>query len=103
MTLLESLIALVILALAATGFLELFQRAAAASHDRIAWQHAVAIAESTMERALVDGEVPADSAGWRRRVERRPAEDGLQELVVRVERANASALRVELHRLVRAR
>ena len=48
MTLLESIVALVILGLAAVGFLELFQRASVATRDTANWSRAVAVAELSM-------------------------------------------------------
>ena len=49
MTLLESLVALVIIGLTAVGFLELFQGTSRSSRDADAWLQAVAYAESAME------------------------------------------------------
>lgn len=104
MTLLESLVALVILGLAATGFLELFQRASRAAGDRAAWQRAVAVAESTMEGALAGADVTGDTlGGLRRRVEVRARPDGLREVVVTVVLPGAGDAKVELHRLAEAR
>lgn len=101
MTLLESLVALVVLGLAATGFLELFQGASRAATDRAQWQRAVAVAESTMEGALAGESLVADTlGGLRRRVEVRRRDDGLREIVVTVAVPGGGDARVELHRLV---
>jgi type II secretory pathway pseudopilin PulG len=104
MTLLETLVALVVLGLAATGFLELFQRASAATADRAAWQRAVAVAETTMESVLAGAPATGDTlGGLRRRVEVRPRPDGLREVVVTVALPGAGDARVELRRLAEAR
>lgn len=104
MTLLESLVALVILGLAAVGFLELFQRASLATRDTAAWSHAVRVAELTMERAvLMPAPVRDTIGGLPRRVELRPWGAGLQELVVSVEVPPPAGATVRLHRLVTAR
>ena len=52
MTLLEALVALVILGLSAIGYLEVFQGAAHAARATGEWLGAAAVAESTMEQAL---------------------------------------------------
>lgn len=104
MTLLETLVALVVLGLAATGFLELFQRASTATVDRAAWQRAVAVAETTMESALAGDRIASDTLdGLRRRLEVRPYGGGLREVVVTVTLPGAGGARVELHRLAEAR
>lgn len=102
MTLLESLIALVVLGLSAVGFLDLFQEVSARTAATASRAQVVAVAEATMEHALAEpsGAVPTypDSAGLRRRVELRAHATGLRELVVTVERDGGG--RVSLHRLV---
>ncbi|MDZ7631067.1 MAG: type II secretion system protein [Gemmatimonadaceae bacterium] len=104
MTLLESLVALVILGLAAIGFLELFQRATVATRDTASWSQAVAIAELTMERAVLSPVASVDSTGGvRRRVELSPWARGLQEITVTVDVPPPAGARVVLHRLVVAR
>lgn len=104
MTLLESLVALVILGLAAVGFLELFQRASVATRDTAAWSHAVRVAELTMEHAvLVPAPLRDSLGGLQRRVELRPWGQGLREVVVSVDVAPPSGATVTLHRLVSAR
>lgn len=104
MTLLESMIALVVLGLAATGFLELFQRATAATADRAQWQRAVAVAEATMERAALGDVAQGDTLdGLRRRVTVRAWGDGTLADVAVTVTLPGDAARVELHRLVRVR
>ena len=104
MTLLESIVALVILGLTAVGFLELFERATVATRDTVAWSRAVAVAEQTMERAVVKPTAYGDSVdGLRRQVQLRPWRDGLRELIVTVDGAPSGGVHVVLHRLVTAR
>ena len=103
MTLLESIVALVILGLAAVGFLELFQRATVATRDTAAWSHAVAVAELSMERAVLHAAASRDSVdGMGRRVEIRPWGAGLREITVTVDVPPPSGAHVVLHRLVSA-
>ncbi|MDX2183247.1 MAG: type II secretion system protein [Gemmatimonadaceae bacterium] len=102
MTLLESLVALVVLGLSALGFLELFQQVAARTAATAGRAEVLAIAEATMERALSDRATLApalrDSAGYRQRLDVQPHPTGLLEVVVTVEHARDG--RVTLHRLV---
>jgi type II secretory pathway pseudopilin PulG len=104
MTLLESIVALVILGLAAVGFLELFQRATVATRDTAAWSQAVSIAEWSMERAIVQpGPVNDTLNGVHRRVDIRPwTGSGLREIVVTVDVPPPRGASVVLHRLVAA-
>jgi Tfp pilus assembly protein PilV len=97
-TLLEALVALVILAVAATGFLGLFQQSARAARDAAAWSRAVMYAESGMEAATAGG-APRDSlAGWSRTLSARRRADGLTEVAVAV--ASPDGVRFTLRRLV---
>jgi Tfp pilus assembly protein PilV len=103
MTLLESIVALVILGLAAVGFLELFQRASVATRDTAAWSSAVAVAELSMERAVLSPVSATDSVhGMRRQVEIRPWKAGLREIIVTVDVPPPAGASVVLHRLVAA-
>lgn len=103
MTLLESIVALVILGLAAVGFLELFQRATVATRDTAAWSRAVAVAELSMERAVLRAESSRDTLnGLARRIEVRPWANGLQEIIVTVDVPPPAGASVVLHRLVTA-
>ncbi|MES3033943.1 MAG: type II secretion system protein [Gemmatimonadota bacterium] len=103
MTVLESLVALVILGLAAVGFLELFQRASVATRDTAAWSHAVRVAELTMEQAVLMPTPRRDTvSGLHRRVELRPWGPRVQELVVSVDVAPPTGATVTVHRLVAA-
>ncbi len=103
MTLLESVVALVILGLAAVGFLELFQRVSVATRDTAGWSRAVAVAELSMERAVLRAEAANDSiSGMRRRIEIRPFGAGLREVIVTIDVPPPSGAQVVLHRLVPA-
>ncbi len=104
MTLLESIVALVILGLAAIGFLELFQRASVATRDTASWSRAVAVAELSMEQAVLRSTASLDTVdGIGRRVEIRPWGNGLREIVVTVDVPPPAGANVVLHRLVGAR
>lgn len=104
MTLLESIVALVILGLAAVGFLELFQRVSVATRDTASWSRAVAVAELTMEQAVLTAAASTDSTGGlRRRVDIRPWKHGLREIVVTVDVPPPAGASVVLHRLVSVR
>jgi type II secretory pathway pseudopilin PulG len=104
MTLLESIVALVILGLAAVGFLEVFQQASVATRDTAGWSRAVAVAELTMEQAVLRVEASQDTVdGIGRRVEIRPWAAGLRDVIVTVEVPPPAGARVVLHRLVAAR
>jgi hypothetical protein len=104
MTILESLVALVILGLAAVGFLELFQRATVATRDTAGWSRAVAVAEMSMERAVLRMESRRDTIdGLPRNIEVRPWRSGLREIVVTVDVPPPSGAHVVLHRLVPTR
>ena len=97
MTLLEALIALVILGLSAIGYLDVFQSSARAVRDADEWTRTVSIAESTMEAATLGDALQAQNAlagrvsdatgavsGFQRRVEVRPWRAHVQEIVVTV-------------------
>jgi Tfp pilus assembly protein PilV len=86
MSLLEALVALVVLGLTGVGFLEAFQGAARSARDAAAWSAAVAWAESGMEEATL-GAPPeaADSLpGYRRELAVRPWRAGVDEVTVTV-------------------
>lgn len=72
MTLLESVVALVIVGLAAVGFLNLFEGDARLPRAASEWTAAVSYAEEGMELAkLGQSRTLASSSGFSRRVERR--------------------------------
>ena len=104
MTLLEALVALVILGLTGVGFLEAFQGAGRAARNAAAWSTAVAYAEAGMEQAVLGApfqpSADADSLpGFRREVAVRPWRGAVDEVTVTV--TLPSGARMSLHRLVR--
>ncbi len=107
MTLLESVVALVILGLAATGFLEIFQQTGRSTRDAGAWSAAVSYAEEGVEAAKIGGNALDDSqraeapVGLRRRIELRPWRGRIADLVVTVTLEDGRQLTVR--RLVSAR
>ncbi len=117
MTLLEAVIALVILGLSAVGYLDLYRSSAGAARDAGEWARVVAAAESAMEGASLGDAVQAragmEGAGdertaategddaLRTRVEVRPWGRGVQEVIVTV--TSSRGVRFSLHRLARER
>ena len=99
MTLLEALVALVIMGLAAVGFLEAFQGAGRAAGDAQAWAQAVAHAEAGMEAAVLGVEATDSLPGLGRRVEARAWRGGVDEVTVTVSMPRGG--RYVLRRLVR--
>ena len=109
MTLLEALVALVVLGLTASGFLEAFREGGRGARHAAEWRDAVAAAEATMERALLDAPPVSDAtlppdaiARFRPRVAVRPwpgAARGVDELTATVTLSNGATF--TLHRLVR--
>ncbi len=104
MTLLESVIALVILGLASIGFLELFQSTNRGTRNAQEWVTAVAYAEEGIEAvkanavdASVSNPVPA---GFSRTIELKPWRDGMTDVVVTVTMTGGA--RFVIHRLVAA-
>jgi len=92
MTLLEALVALVILGTVAVGMLEVLAGSARVATNAEQWSRAVAYAEHRMETLKIDSATPAPSApeslegGFTRRVDERPwIEPGLVVITVDVE------------------
>jgi type II secretory pathway pseudopilin PulG len=116
-TLLEAVIAVVILGLSAVGYLDLYRSSAGAARDAREWTQVVAAAEAAMEGATLGDavqaraglpdaepapETPARGApSLRARVEVRPWRDGVREIVVTV--TSAGGVSFALHRLSRER
>ncbi|MBA2707396.1 MAG: type II secretion system protein [Gemmatimonadaceae bacterium] len=103
MTLLESVVALVILGLAAVGLLELFQGSARGTRDAEAWVTAVAYAEESVEQlkaGLPPGvqDVRRAPTGFRKSVELRAWRNSMTDAVVTVTLPGGSQLVV--HRLI---
>jgi hypothetical protein len=105
-TLLEALLALVILGLSAVGYLEVFQGGARAIRAAEDWNRAAALAESTMERAIdarVAGrpaDAPVAAPGLDAHVEIRPWRGRVDDIAVTVTLPDGRTLVV--HRLVRS-
>jgi len=107
LTLLEVMVALVILGLAVGGLLETVARAVRAATDAPAWAQALIYAEDGQE-TLAIGDAAATSAdtaslgaGFTRRVVVRPWRDGVVRATVIVALPNGA--RLELDRLLPAR
>ncbi len=90
LTLLETMVALVILGLVVLGYLEVFAGTARAQRNTEIWTQAITYAEDGMELAKLD--LPSAVArgrealegGFRRQVQSRTAERGLQRVTVTV-------------------
>ena len=107
MTLLESIIALVILGLAAVGALELLGGASRTTREAEAWARAVAYAEAGVEAAKLGtagvstlGREDAPAPGYTRRIDVRPWGPRLADVTVTVTLPAGRAFVV--HRLVPA-
>ncbi len=90
LTLLEVMVALVILGLVVTGYLQLFSATARSVGRAEAWSHAVAYAEQGMELAKLDlpatlarGREPLDG-GFARQLSVHPAAGGLRRVTVTI-------------------
>lgn len=99
-TLLESMVALVILGLVVTGFLEVFQGSSRLAHDAEMWSTAVAYAEDGMEAVKLGEAVRPEvlPGGFERRVEAQPWRDRIRLVTVIVSLPDGG--RVSLERLV---
>lgn len=104
MTLLESIIALVILSLVAVGVLGIFQQANRAAFDAQTWTVAASLAEQGMEAAKIGGGSVADvdsrgvPLGFSRRIDSKSGPIGLREVLVTVDLPGGGS--VVAHRLV---
>ena len=107
MTLLEGLVALVILGMTAVGYLDVFQSGARSVQQAAEWTRSVAIAESAMEAAALGDALQAQEAlgaadgRYSRQVVVRPWRGALSEVTVRVTSPRGATF--ELRRLVRTR
>lgn len=107
MTLLESVIALVILSLTAVGVLGIFQQTNRAAADARAWTVATSYMEEGMEAAKIGAWAasslggPSLPSGYSRKVEARPGPNGLSDVAVTVTIPGGAALTT--HRLVEPR
>ena len=104
MTLLETVVALVILSLSAIGVLGIFQQANRAAGDAQTWSVATGYAEQGMEAAKIGPTALREldtsplSGGYGRRIEVHPSVSGLADVSVTVTVPGGASLVV--HRLV---
>lgn len=107
MTLLEALVALVILGASAAGFLGVFQNGARSMQAAAEWNRATASAEAALEesvRARLAGTnepIQVDGAGPQARVDVQPWSTSVDDMIVRVLLPDGRTMTV--HRLVRRR
>ncbi|HEY0351418.1 MAG TPA: prepilin-type N-terminal cleavage/methylation domain-containing protein [Gemmatimonadales bacterium] len=104
LTLLEVMVALVVLGIVGTAFLETFAGALRSSTHARAWGQALVYAEEGQESLKIAGEAPAGSArlplggGFSRQITIRNWREGVDEATVTVTLPDGA--RFELHRLV---
>jgi len=104
-TLLESLLALVILGISAVGYLEVFQGSSRAVRDAEQWERAAAVAEATLEVELLTRQEglpairPDIPEGFSAQVEVTPWSGRVTDVVVTVRLPDGKSFTV--HRLVR--
>jgi Tfp pilus assembly protein PilV len=104
MTLLEALTGLVILGLAALGFLGVFQVTAHSARDAEVWAQTVAHAEAVMEQTKLGAPLEdlTSPDGFRQSIAKRPTSfPGVQEIAVTITAPNGKTF--TLSRLVSAR
>lgn len=104
LTLLEVMVALVILSVIGLGYLELFRQSHRVAGDSHLWSRAVEYAEDAMERAKLEGPATLQQVteelpgGFRRRVSAQPWLPGL--VAVEVTVALPGSGRLDLRRLL---
>lgn len=103
LTLLETMVALVILGLVVVGFLEVFQGSTRLARDSETWTVAVAYAEDAMETVKMGNELTREAlpGGFERQVESRPWREGIRRVTVVVVLPGGG--RVALDRLIEER
>jgi len=105
LTLLETMVALVILGLVVVGFLEVFEGSTRLARDSETWATAVAYAEDGMELAKLEtrvgGSRDALPGGFERSIETRVWRDGIDLVTVRVSMPGGGG--VSLDRLMETR
>lgn len=99
MTLLESLVSLVILAIASVGFLGTFQQSSRAVHDAEQWLRASQVAEATVEARKSGALELPNAAGFVATVSERFLSPGLVDIEVAVQLPEGQQFVV--HRIVR--
>lgn len=108
MTMLEALVALVILGASAAGFLGVFQNGARSMQSAAEWNRATAVAEAALEESVrarvagTDAEPPReDASGNQVRIENQPWSARVDDVIVNVTLPDGRSMTV--HRLVRRR
>lgn len=107
MTMLEALVALVILGASAAGFLGVFQNGARAMQSASDWNRATAVAEAALEESVrariagTDTETLNDPSGIETRIEAQPWSDRVDDVIVSVTLPDGRSMTV--HRLIRRR
>ncbi len=98
MSLLESLVSLVILAIAAVSFLGTFQQSSRSVRNAEQWLRGSEIAEATMEARKAGAPVPPNEAGFATTVAEQPIAPGLVDVEVSVVLPDGQ--RLVVHRIV---
>ena len=98
MSLLESLVSLVILGIAAVSFLGTFQQSSRAVRDAEQWLQASEIAEAAAEARKTDSELPPNENGYVTTIAEQPIGAGLVDVAVVVTLPNGQ--RLVLHRVI---
>ena len=107
MTLLEALVALVILGASAAGFLGVFQNGARSMQSAAEWNRATETAEAALEESMrarlagTNEPLQVDGAGAEARVDVQPWSTTVDDVIVRVLLPDGRTMTV--HRLVRRR
>jgi len=99
MSLLESLVSLVILAITAVSFLGTFQQSSRAVRDAALWLRGTQLAEAAMEARKVGAPVPPNEAGFTTIVAEQPIAAELVDVAVTVVLPDGQ--RLVLHRVMR--
>lgn len=98
MSLLESLVSLVILAIAAVSFLGTFQQSSRSMRDADHWLRGSQIAEAAMEARKAGGTPPPNEAGFVTTVAEQPIALGLVDVQIAVELPDGQ--RLVVHRIL---
>ncbi|MGH7710441.1 MAG: type IV pilus modification PilV family protein [Gemmatimonadaceae bacterium] len=98
MSLLESLVSLVILAIAAVSFLGTFQQSARAVRDAELWLRGTHIVETAMEARKAGADVPPNDSSFVTTVAEQPVAPGLIDVEVAVQLPDGQRLIV--HRII---